>query len=89
LVEKIDSINGGIDTISKNTYYFREEDKIFTKREMEVLRHLTDGLTSKQIADKLFVSEHTVINHKRNLHYKSNTPNTAALISFAFRNHLL
>jgi DNA-binding CsgD family transcriptional regulator len=89
LVEKIDAVNGCVDTISKNTYYFREEDKLFSKREMEILHYLTDGLTSKQIADKLFISEHTVINHKRNLQYKSNTQNTAALIGFAFRNRLL
>ncbi|CAN5136255.1 LuxR C-terminal-related transcriptional regulator [soil metagenome] len=89
LVEKIDPLTGQVDTISKITYYLKEEDKIFSKREKEVLLHIAEGLTSKQIADKLFISEHTVINHKRNMHHKSNTQNTAALINFAFRQHLL
>ena len=89
LVEKINHLTGSIQLINKNTYYLREEDKIFTKREKEILLCLADGLTSKQIADKLFLSEHTVINHKRNMHNKSNTQNAAALISFAFRQHLL
>jgi len=89
LVEKVDPITGNVEAVQKNTYYLREEDKIFSKREKEILPWLAEGLTSKQIADKLFISEHTVINHKRNMHQKSNTQNSAALISFAFRQHLL
>jgi DNA-binding CsgD family transcriptional regulator len=89
LVEKVDPVTGTTDLVSKNSYYIREEDKVFSKRETEVLLCTAEGLTSKQIADKLFISEYTVINHKRNMHLKSNTQNTAALISFAFREHLL
>lgn len=88
LVEKVDSITGKVDPIIKNTYYLYEEDKIFTKREKEVLLYMAEGLTSKEIGIKLFISEHTVINHKRNMHNKSNTQNAAALMSFAFRQHL-
>ena len=89
LVEKVDSITGNVEVVQKNTYYLREEDKIFSKREKEILPWLAEGLTSKQIAEKLFISEHTVINHKRNMHHKSDTQNSAALISFAFRQQLL
>jgi DNA-binding CsgD family transcriptional regulator len=89
LVEKVDNITGDTEVILKNTYYLHEEDKIFSKREQEILKYLADGFTSKQIADKLFISEHTIINHKRNMHHKSNTQNTAALINFAFLLHLL
>lgn len=89
LLEKVDSTTGNVELISKNTYYLHQEDRVFSKREQEVLLYLADGLTSKQIADKLFLSEHTIINHKRNMHNKSNTQNTAALINFAFRQHLL
>ncbi len=89
LVEKVDSATGKVEAVSKSTYYFEDDFRMFSKREMEVLRYLTEGWTSKQIATKLFISEYTVINHKRNLHHKSNTQNTASLISFAFRHHLL
>ena len=89
LVEKVNSLTGMADLIAKNTYYLREEDKVFSKREREVLLWIADGLTSRQIADKLFISQHTVINHKRNMHHKSNTQNTAALLGFAFKQHLL
>jgi DNA-binding CsgD family transcriptional regulator len=89
LLEKVDSETGSVELVAKNTYYLNEEHKTFTKREKEILLYLADGLTSRQIADKLFLSEHTIINHKRNMHHKSNTQNTAALINFAFSQHLL
>lgn len=41
------------------------------------------------IADKLFVSEHTVINHRRHMQDKTNSPNAVALISFAIRNGII
>ena len=53
LVEKVDSITGNVEVVQKNTYYLREEDKIFSKREKEILPWLAEGLTSKQIAEKL------------------------------------
>ena len=89
LLEKVDAVTGNTALIQKNTYYLREEDKIFSKRERDILPYVADGLTSKQIADKLFISEHTVINHKRNMQDKSDTQNSAGLINFAFRHHLL
>ncbi len=89
LVEKVDSNTGNAALICKNTYYLREEDKVFSKRELEILLHLAGGLTSKAIAEKLFISEHTVINHKRNMHNKSNTQNSAGLLCFAFKHHLM
>jgi DNA-binding CsgD family transcriptional regulator len=89
LVEKVDSHKGNAEVVLKKTYYQHEEYRVFSKREQEVLQYIAEGLTSKEIADKLFISEHTVINHKRNMHHKSNTQNSAALISFAFRQHLL
>ncbi len=89
LVEKVDALTGSTELVSKNTYYLREDDKVFSKRELEILVYIADGLTSKQIADNLFLSEYTVINHKRNMHHKSNTQNTAALLGFAFKQHLM
>ena len=89
LVEKVDPSTASVTEFAKSVYYLHEEDKIFSRREREVLLYIADGLTSKEIAHKLFISEHTVINHKRSMHDKSNTQNSAALISFAFKQHLL
>jgi DNA-binding CsgD family transcriptional regulator len=54
---------------------------VLTKREMEVLDLLVKGLCAKEIADNLFISETTVITHKKNLKKKYNVRNTVELIS--------
>lgn len=53
-----------------------------TPREQEVLRHLASGLGSKQIADHLSVSIHTVNNHRQSLLRKSGAKTTAELVSY-------
>jgi DNA-binding NarL/FixJ family response regulator len=60
-----------------------------TKREKEVLAHIAEGLTSMQIAEKLFISVDTVDSHRKNLHVKLNVKNTAMLIRFAVEGNLL
>ena len=55
-----------------------------TKREMEVLDLLVKGMCAKEIADNLYISETTVITHKKNLKKKYNVRNTVELISKAF-----
>lgn len=52
-----------------------------TKREMDVFGLLEKGLCAKEIAKILFISETTVITHKRNLKEKFNARNTNELIS--------
>jgi DNA-binding NarL/FixJ family response regulator len=55
-----------------------------TKREVEVLELLVKGMCAKEIADNLFISETTVITHKKNLKKKYNVRNTVELISKAY-----
>lgn len=61
----------------------------FTKREKEVLEFLYDGLSNKEIGDKLFISERTVIGHKSNLLAKTGCKNAIGLISFALKNKVI
>ncbi|MBB5645840.1 response regulator transcription factor [Pedobacter cryoconitis] len=75
--------------ICKKVYYLNKEDQIFSKREKEVLSWMAEGLSSKMIADKLFVSEHTVINHRRSMQQKSNMPNAIALVGFAIKSGII
>jgi DNA-binding CsgD family transcriptional regulator len=39
----------------------------FSKRELDILFHIKKGLSSKEIAEKLIISEHTVYNHRKNI----------------------
>lgn len=54
-----------------------------SERETEVLKLIAKELTQIQIAEKLFISEHTVIFHKRKLFAKFDVKNTAGLIKCA------
>jgi DNA-binding CsgD family transcriptional regulator len=56
---------------------------IFTRREQQILRLLTKGYTSKQIARQLCLSCYTVDTHRRNLCGKAGVKNVSALIMFA------
>lgn len=57
-----------------------------TDRETEILRLICEGLSSKQIGDKLFISPRTVDTHRTNLMNKLDIHNVAGLIRFAFQN---
>ena len=52
-----------------------------TKREVDVFNLLSKGLCAKEIAKILFISETTVITHKKNLKEKFKAKNTVELIS--------
>jgi DNA-binding NarL/FixJ family response regulator len=67
----------------------RSEDVVFSKREHEVLKLLADELTSQEIAEKLFISFHTVESHRRNLLTKAGTKTTTGLIRFAVEHGLI
>lgn len=51
-----------------------------TARETEVLMLITKEYTNQEIADRLFISPHTVVSHRRNLLQKLNARNTAGLV---------
>ncbi len=58
-------------------------------REMEVLKLIGCGYSSKEIACKLFISNHTAISHRKNLIRKFGVKNTAQLIREASKMVLL
>ncbi len=61
----------------------------FTRREKEILQLVCEGLSNKEIADILFVSERTVVGHKTNLLQKTGCKNTISLMSYAIKNKLV
>jgi DNA-binding CsgD family transcriptional regulator len=91
LIEKVtgEDYAGDATTILKKTYFLNKEDTILTRREIEVLKWLACGLSSKLIADKLFLSEHTIIVHRKNMLIKTQSTNIAELISWAFKNEII
>jgi DNA-binding NarL/FixJ family response regulator len=94
LMESIESAIQGKTSFPK--YKIKEESNkpldnridLLSKREKEIALLISEGLTSAQISEKLFLSLLTVNTHRRNLLNKLNLNNTAqlsALISLAFK----
>ena len=68
---------------------FPNPDIHLSERELEVLRLICDGYSNNEIAEKLFISTHTVDGHRRNLISKTGVKNAPNLVLFAVRNGLL
>lgn len=60
-----------------------------TEREKDVLKLIAEELTTQEIADKLFISHHTVETHRKNLISKLNVRNTAGLVKYAVHQGLV
>lgn len=64
-------------------------DVQFTAREKEILQLLSEGLSNKEIADVLYVSERTVVGHKSNMLAKTGCKSAISLLAYALRNKLI
>ncbi len=60
-----------------------------TEREADVIKFISEGLSNKQIADKLCLSTHTVNTHRKNIMAKLGVNNTAGIVMYAVKNNLL
>jgi len=60
-----------------------------SRRETEVLQLIAEGLTNTQVAEKLFLSTHTVTTHRKNIMSKLGVNNTAAMVMYAVKTGLV
>lgn len=65
------------------------ENAEISARELEVLELICQGMTNKEIADRLFISAKTVEGHKAKLMIKTETKNTVSLVLYALKNQLV
>jgi DNA-binding NarL/FixJ family response regulator len=68
-----------------------DEDTIksITKRELEILQLVVKEYTTKQIGEKLFISNNTVDTHRKNIMRKLEVKNTVGLVKYALKNELV
>lgn len=88
--ELIEAING---IVLQNKKYFVEQlskdsDFIFkktilSKREKEIIKLIAQEYTTEEIAEKLFISKHTIESHRKNIFLKLQVKNIAGLIKKA------
>ena len=65
------------------------EQEALSQREKEIVCYVVKGLTNKEIAEKLFISVHTVITHRRNISRKLQIHSPAGLTIYAMVNKLV
>ena len=99
----IEEVFAAIDAVMNNEEYIcnevlqalsgamrRNEDiELLSEREMDVLLGICRGLSTQEIADKLFLSKRTVDTHRANILEKTGSKNTASLVVYAIKNNLV
>jgi DNA-binding NarL/FixJ family response regulator len=83
--EKIDDIYASVNIDEPQN----ENSYELSKRETSVLILIAKGLMNKEIADKLNISIHTVISHRKNITRKTNIKSAAGLAMYALMNNLI
>ena len=66
-----------------------ENAEVLSEREIDVLLGICRGLSTQEIADKLFLSKRTVDTHRANILEKTGSNNTASLVVYAIKNNLV
>jgi two-component system, NarL family, nitrate/nitrite response regulator NarL len=99
LLNAIEAVNNGsfyyssdilrtLTNISADSKSKDDELAHLSKRELEIVKLISEELTTQEIAEKLFLSPHTVDTHRKNLLAKLNVRNTAGLVKFALQHGL-
>ena len=65
------------------------EQAPLTRRELEVLKLIVAGRTSKELAEELYISTYTADTHRRNLLQKLGLKNVASLVRYAVEHGLV
>lgn len=76
----------GIEPTAFNQTVFKHD---LSEREMDVLRLLCDGLSPREIGEKIFLSPRTVEKHKDNIMSKLELNSVAKLIAFSLKNKIV
>ena len=99
----IDDVFSAIEAVSNNEEFIcnevmqalsgamrRNSDaNTLSEREVDVLLGICRGLSTQEIADKLFLSKRTVDTHRANILEKTGSKNTASLVVYAIKNNLI
>ena len=68
---------------------FTCEPVVLSERESEIIILIAEGLTNAQIAEQLFLSNHTINTHRKNIMNKLGVKNTAGIVMYAVKTNLV
>jgi DNA-binding CsgD family transcriptional regulator len=86
-LEKDMDLSSKIKRVILEELFKRDHQKLFdtlTRREVEVLSLLADGVNNPCIAEKLFISRHTVEQHRKNINRKLEIRNLRDILDYAY-----
>ncbi|BAU52443.1 response regulator [Mucilaginibacter gotjawali] len=66
-----------------------QEELKLTDREIEIIRMIEKDMTTKDIAETLFISERTVETHRKNILHKTNTQTVVGLLKYAYERKII
>ena len=84
----LDCLEGVKKDLERNKKVEKSDEPI-SAREKNILKHIALGLTNKEIADKLFISIHTVVTHRKNITQKLGIKSVSGLTVYAILNNLI
>ena len=87
ILETISEANLDVEDIDIDA--FSCEAVVISKREGEIITFIAEGYTNTQIAEKLFLSAHTINTHRKNIMSKLGVKNTAGIVMYAVKSNLI
>ncbi|MEQ8472103.1 MAG: response regulator transcription factor [Marinoscillum sp.] len=93
LIDAILRVMGGKQYYDRIGTFNSPEEEVtqykLSEREIEVIKLMSEGLTSSEIAEKLFLSDHTVKTHRKNILKKLNVNNSSQAVQYALSQQLI
>jgi two-component system nitrate/nitrite response regulator NarL len=71
------------------SYKRGQEESKLTDREIEIIRMIEKDMTTRDIAETLFISERTVETHRKNILHKTNTQTVVGLLKYAYERKII
>jgi DNA-binding NarL/FixJ family response regulator len=85
ILEKLTDVIGNTSKLKSNSKIPEE----ISKREADILKYIALGFSNKETADKLFISAHTVVTHRKNITRKLGIKTAPGLTIYAILNNII
>ena len=67
----------------------REKGKILTARELQVMYYVAEGLNNREVAERMYLSVHTIKAHLESIYLKLSVHNKIQALVYAIKNNLI
>lgn len=89
VIDDIDTMTSKVKKLCSSQTDTQDEKETLSIREKEIISLVVKGMTNQEIADKLFLSIHTVITHRRNIARKLEIHSATGLTIYAIVNKIV